>query len=92
MGGGASPVDPGDSGVDSQAARWEPAALRLFGAELLEAAGMAPQQAKTVAAVAVEGDLLNHNTHGIRLLPTVLCVAVIHDVSICFYPVNASCI
>ena len=35
---------------------------------------MAPHQAKAVAEVAVEGDLLNHNTHGIRLLPTVLYV------------------
>ena len=52
--------------------RWQPAALRQFGAALLEAAGMSAHQAKTVASVAVEGDLLNHNTHGIRLLPTVL--------------------
>ena len=53
---------------------WEPAALRHFGAALLQAAGMAPHQATAVAEVAVEGDLLNHNTHGIRLLPTVLYV------------------
>ena len=62
----------GDCGMDG--ARWEPAALRQFGAALLQAAGMAPHQATAVAEVAVEGDLLNHNTHGIRLLPTVLCV------------------
>ncbi len=45
------------------------AALRTHAAELLQAAGLAPDRAKVVAAILVEGDLLGHDTHGLAQLP-----------------------
>jgi len=45
------------------------AALLSFAAALLEASGLAPDRAATVAEVLVEGDLLGHTTHGLALLP-----------------------
>jgi len=47
-------------------------ALRDFGSALLQAGGMAPHQAAVVSEICVEGDLLNHSTHGIALLLTAL--------------------
>ena len=44
-------------------------ALRGFAAGLLQAAGLAPDRAATVAGVLVEGDLLGHDTHGLAQLP-----------------------
>ena len=44
-------------------------ALLRFAQGLLEASGLAPDRAATVAGVLVEGDLLGHTTHGLALLP-----------------------
>ena len=52
--------------------RYRPADLRRFGAALLERAGMEISQAEIVASSCVEGDLLNHSTHGMRLLPAAI--------------------
>jgi hypothetical protein len=48
--------------------RYSSDALRHFGAGLLRAAGMCTEQAEVVAHVCVEGELLGHSTHGVRLL------------------------
>ncbi len=45
------------------------AALLSFAQALLEASGLGPDRAATVADVLVEGDLLGHTTHGLALLP-----------------------
>ena len=52
--------------------RYSAESLRSFCSSLLQAAGMEEHQAAVVAATCVEGDLLNHNTHGVRLLGTAL--------------------
>lgn len=43
--------------------------LVAFACALLEKSGLAPDRAKTVAEILVEGDLLGHQTHGLQLLP-----------------------
>jgi L-lactate dehydrogenase len=48
--------------------RYDAAALAGFAADLLSAAGLAPERAATVAEVLVDGDLLGHTTHGLHLL------------------------
>jgi L-lactate dehydrogenase len=48
--------------------RYSPAALRGFAARLLERGGLAPDRARDVAEVLVEGDLMGHTTHGLQLL------------------------
>ncbi|MEJ7929829.1 Ldh family oxidoreductase [Ramlibacter sp. AN1015] len=48
------------------------ASLESLAQSLLTAAGMPPEMAVDVASVLVEGDLLGHRTHGLRLLPTYL--------------------
>ncbi|MFZ3120980.1 MAG: Ldh family oxidoreductase, partial [Variovorax sp.] len=40
-------------------------ALRRFGADLLQRAGLAAPMATCVADTLVEGDLLGHDTHGL---------------------------
>ena len=40
-----------------------------YAAALLQAAGLAPARARTVAEILVEGDLFGHTTHGLQLLP-----------------------
>ena len=49
-------------------ARYDATALMEFGAALLRGAGMESAAASVVARICVEGDMLNHTTHGIRLL------------------------
>jgi LDH2 family malate/lactate/ureidoglycolate dehydrogenase len=44
-------------------------ALRAYAANLLRAAGLAPDRAEVVAEVLVEGDLMGHDTHGLAQLP-----------------------
>jgi L-lactate dehydrogenase len=48
--------------------RYSPAALRGFAARLLERGGLAPDRARDVAEILVEGDLMGHTTHGLQLL------------------------
>lgn len=48
--------------------RFTPAALTEFARRLLERAGLAPEFARDVAEILVEGDLLGHTTHGLALL------------------------
>lgn len=43
--------------------------LVVFGKELLEHAGMPEDRAEIIANILVEGDLLGHYTHGMKLLP-----------------------
>lgn len=43
--------------------------LRTYAGTLLQAAGLAPDRAATVAGILVEGDLLGHDTHGLAQLP-----------------------
>ena len=43
--------------------------LRSYAGALLQAAGLAPDRAATVAEILVEGDLLGHDTHGLAQLP-----------------------
>jgi LDH2 family malate/lactate/ureidoglycolate dehydrogenase len=45
------------------------AVLVAYADALLGRAGLAPVQARDVAEVLVEGDLLGHTTHGLALLP-----------------------
>jgi LDH2 family malate/lactate/ureidoglycolate dehydrogenase len=47
-------------------------ALREFGESLLTASGLAPERARDVAEILLEGDLLGHTTHGFALLPAYL--------------------
>lgn len=47
-------------------------ALEEFARRLLQAAGMGADKAADVASVLVEGDLLGHATHGLRLLQSYL--------------------
>jgi LDH2 family malate/lactate/ureidoglycolate dehydrogenase len=44
------------------------AELSRFAQQACEAAGLTPDQAKAVAEVLVEGDLMGHDTHGLALL------------------------
>jgi LDH2 family malate/lactate/ureidoglycolate dehydrogenase len=46
--------------------------LLRFGTALLETGGLAPERARDVATVLLEGDLLGHTTHGFALLPAYL--------------------
>ena len=46
--------------------------LLEFGQSLLSSAGLAPDRARDVADVLLEGDLLGHSTHGFALLPAYL--------------------
>src|SRR5215471_4804029 len=46
--------------------------LLEFGQSLLSSAGLAPDRARDVAEVLLEGDLLGHSTHGLALLPAYL--------------------
>jgi L-lactate dehydrogenase len=46
--------------------------LRHFAFNLLSLQGMHPDPAQCVAETLVEGDLLGHSTHGLRLLPSYL--------------------
>jgi LDH2 family malate/lactate/ureidoglycolate dehydrogenase len=48
--------------------RHDPADLTRFAAEAFQAAGLAPDRARDVAEVLVEGDLMGHDTHGLALL------------------------
>ncbi|MGI4946771.1 MAG: Ldh family oxidoreductase [Janthinobacterium lividum] len=43
--------------------------LRTYAGALLQAAGLSPNRAATVAGILVEGDLLGHDTHGLAQLP-----------------------
>jgi L-lactate dehydrogenase len=43
-------------------------ALREFATTLLERVGLAPDPARSVAEILVEGDLMGHTTHGLQLL------------------------
>ncbi len=52
--------------------RFDAAALRVFASALFEAAGLAPDRARDVAEVLLEGDLLGHTTHGLALAPLYL--------------------
>lgn len=52
----------------SDTALHDPAALRAFAADLLEAKGMEAEMAKTIARLLVEADLMGHTTHGLGLL------------------------
>ena len=58
--------------ADGVLPRYCPADLRAFGAGLLEQAGMEAGMARIIAQCCVEGDLLNHSTHGMRLLFTAI--------------------
>jgi LDH2 family malate/lactate/ureidoglycolate dehydrogenase len=49
--------------------RFVAADLLRFGTALLETAGLAPERARDVAEVLLEGDLLGHTTHGFAQLP-----------------------
>ena len=46
--------------------------LQQFGESLLVASGLAPDRARDVAEILLEGDLLGHTTHGFALLPAYL--------------------
>jgi len=46
--------------------------LQRFGESLLIASGFAPDRARDVAEILLEGDLLGHTTHGFALLPAYL--------------------
>jgi L-lactate dehydrogenase len=46
--------------------------LQQFGESLLTASGLAPDRARDVAEILLEGDLLGHTTHGFALLPAYL--------------------
>lgn len=52
--------------------KFDAAALRQFGEELLIASGLATDCARDVAEILLEGDLLGHTTHGFALLPAYL--------------------
>ena len=52
--------------------KFHAATLQQFGESLLVAAGLAPDRARDVAEVLLEGDLLGHTTHGFALLPAYL--------------------
>lgn len=43
-----------------------------FAIKLLSATGLGDEKARIVATMLVEGDLLDHNTHGLALLPSYL--------------------
>ncbi|PKL13428.1 MAG: lactate dehydrogenase [Spirochaetae bacterium HGW-Spirochaetae-8] len=51
------------------ARKYIPKELVAFGKEVLVHAGMPGDRAETIANILVEGDLLGHNTHGLKLLP-----------------------
>jgi LDH2 family malate/lactate/ureidoglycolate dehydrogenase len=44
--------------------KFHAAALQQFGESLLTASGLAPDRARDVAEILLEGDLLGHTTHG----------------------------
>jgi L-lactate dehydrogenase len=48
--------------------RYRAQSLATFATSLLEACGLEPEKARTVAAILVEGDLMGHTTHGLHLL------------------------
>jgi LDH2 family malate/lactate/ureidoglycolate dehydrogenase len=48
--------------------RYHASELLSFATSLLEGAGLAPDRARIVAEVLLEGDLLGHDTHGLELL------------------------
>ena len=52
--------------------RFDAAQLEDFAQTLLQRAGLAPDRARDVAQILVEGDLLGHDTHGLQLLPAYL--------------------
>lgn len=52
--------------------KFHAAALQQFGESLLVASGLAPDRARDVAEILLEGDLLGHTTHGLALLPAYL--------------------
>ena len=59
-------------------ARHSAAALIAFATELLGKAGLSARRGGIVAEILVEGDLLGHDTHGLRLLPLYLD-ELVHD-------------
>jgi L-lactate dehydrogenase len=63
---------PVSSASSASAARYDAKALLVFAHTLLERAGLAPDRARDVAEVLLEGDLLGHTTHGLALLPAYL--------------------
>ena len=52
--------------------KFNAAALQPFGESLLVASKLAPDRARDVAEILLEGDLLGHTTHGFALLPAYL--------------------
>ena len=44
--------------------KFHAAALQQFGESLLTSSGLAPDRARDVAEILLEGDLLGHTTHG----------------------------
>jgi LDH2 family malate/lactate/ureidoglycolate dehydrogenase len=52
--------------------KFHAAALQQFGESLLTSSGLAPDRARDVAEILLEGDLLGHTTHGFALLPAYL--------------------
>jgi len=53
-------------------ARYRAEDLDALARALLERAGMAPEKARDVAEILVEGDLFGKSTHGLALLPLYL--------------------
>lgn len=51
------------------AQRYSADSLAAYAQQLLQATGLPPDRAETVAATLLEGDLLGHTTHGLALLP-----------------------
>jgi len=58
--------------ADASDARYDPGALAEFSTTLFAAAGLAPERARDVAEVLLEGELLGHDTHGLALAPLYL--------------------
>jgi LDH2 family malate/lactate/ureidoglycolate dehydrogenase len=52
--------------------KFSAAVLQSFSESLLIASGLAPDRARDVAEILLEGDLLGHTTHGFALLPAYL--------------------
>ncbi len=63
---------PTPSSTGSKSRNFSAADLLRFGEQLFIAAGLAPDRARDVAEVLLEGDLLGHTTHGFALLPAYL--------------------